>query len=62
MHWFDSAFIISEVILIILYAVCTEYGDGVHPSFRKNVVSGGDLGDEFSSVELNSLMEKDKVQ
>jgi hypothetical protein len=29
---FDGLFIVSQVILIILYAFCTNYGDGVHPS------------------------------
>ena len=32
-HWiWDLLFIFSEIILIIVYAFCTEYGYGVHPA------------------------------
>lgn len=29
---FEGIFLASEVVVIILYMLCTEYSDGVHPS------------------------------
>lgn len=29
---FELLFLISQIIIIILYALCTDYGDGVHPA------------------------------
>lgn len=29
---FETVFIISQIIVIILFAFCTEYGEGVHPA------------------------------
>jgi len=43
---FEAVFILSEVILIILYLTLTEYGEGVHPGINfeegevKNFVQG----------------------
>jgi hypothetical protein len=38
--WFDSLFILSEIIMIVLYATCTEYGEGVHPAAQTtNIVA-----------------------
>jgi len=31
-HWSELTFIITEIIVIILYSFCTEYSDGVHPA------------------------------
>lgn len=45
---FETLFIISEIIVIILYLTCTEYSEGVHPS----TVSTGSA----------DLLAKDKVQ
>jgi len=30
---FELIFIVSQIIIIILYSFCTEYGEGVHPAF-----------------------------
>lgn len=63
---FDALFIISEIIMIILYATCTEYGDGVHPAAKNTQVVAvpeglaEQLGDSVS--EINDLLKKDAVQ
>lgn len=36
---FELVFIISEIIIIVLYGLCTKYGEGVHPAFT----ASGDL-------------------
>jgi len=33
----EIVFLISEVIVVVLYATCTEYGEGMHPKSFKNV-------------------------
>ena len=64
--WFDSLFILSEIIMIVLYATCTEYGEGVHPAAQTtNIVAvDAQLAESLgnSVEEINTLMEKDKVQ
>lgn len=30
--WLETGFLVSEIIVIVLYGFCTEYGDGVHPA------------------------------
>lgn len=30
---FELIFIVSQIIIGVLYSVCTEYGEGVHPAF-----------------------------
>ena len=45
---FESLYLISQIIVIILYLTCTEYSDGVHPS--------------ATSTGAAALQAKDKVQ
>ena len=33
----EIVFLLSEVIVVVLYATCTEYGEGMHPKSFKNV-------------------------
>ena len=30
---FEVIFLVSQVVIGVLYALCTEYGEGVHPAF-----------------------------
>ena len=30
---FELIFLVSQIIIIVLYGFCTEYGEGVHPAF-----------------------------
>jgi len=40
---FELIFIVSQIIIIILYSFCTEYGEGVHPAFTTtDTLSGQD--------------------
>jgi hypothetical protein len=32
--FFEWGFLFSEIIMIVLYAVCTEYSAGVHPAAK----------------------------
>ena len=45
---FESLYLISEVLIIILYLTCTEYSDGVHPG--------------ATSTDAKAFEAKDKVR
>jgi hypothetical protein len=51
-------------VVIVLYAFCTTYGEGVHPAAQTTQVVSvdADLGIGDSADEVNSMMEKDVVQ
>ena len=34
---FETVFILSEIVLIVLFLFLTEYGEGVHPGFDTQV-------------------------
>lgn len=52
-HWiWDLLFIFSEIILIIVYAFCTEYGEGVHPA----------VGASYEETTSSEQLFKDNVQ
>jgi hypothetical protein len=61
---FDFCFVAIEVVVIVLYAFCTTYGEGVHPAAQTTQVVSvdADLGIGDSADEVNSMMEKDVVQ
>jgi len=48
----DLMFIFSEIILIIIYAFCTEYGEGVHPA----------VGASYDETTSTETIFKDNVQ
>ena len=39
---FETVYLISQIILIVLYLTCTEYGEGVHPSAISTATSAFD--------------------
>ena len=56
--WGDLFFIISEVIIILLYAFCTEYGEGVHPAAGSTIQN---IPSDANGV-VKKLLEQDRVQ
>lgn len=56
--WFDLIFLLSEIVLIILYAYFTEYGDGVHPASEGLIMKEKVEGEEA----IINLTQANKVQ
>jgi hypothetical protein len=44
-HWSELTYILTEIVVIILYATCTEYGEGVHPAATSTAVAAGTKAD-----------------
>jgi len=63
MSGFDFIFVAIEIVIMVLYAFCTTYGEGVHPAARTTQVVSvdSDLGIGDSVDQVNDMMEKDVV-
>jgi len=56
-HWTELSFIITEIIVIFLYAFCTEYGEGVHPAATSTLET---IPTDSSGI-VKKMLEKDRV-
>ena len=46
---FESIYLISEIIIIVLYMLCTEYSEGVHPSATSTQSAGFEAKDKVQT-------------
>jgi len=56
MEW---GFLISEIIVIVIYGFCTHYGEGVHPA-ADSTLSTGEV-DVVTQAVLTKIEAKDRV-
>jgi len=61
---FEYLFILSEIVMVVVYATCTKYGEGVHPAAMTTVtshISAANGSPELSSF-IKKVEDKDRVQ
>ena len=46
MPYGEYLFMVAQLVVILIFGLCTELGDGVHPSSRNT--EAGDIGDVYS--------------
>merc|ERR1712166_729493 len=59
---FEWFFILSEIVMIILYATCTKYGEGVHPAAVTTIQESINNGDPNLAKLIQKIEAKDRVQ